>query len=381
MKQLFVIILLILTSAIFSAEAEAETKTEREGVLYSDGTSVHGAVRMTPGAQLRFHDGTTLRDLDPQTVREIRLVPTAEQLLRAFAMPEPGKTLRVETGEPYPQREFTALLGMRDGNELRGHLYATALLIAGEEEDVKVVLPAKQQGKPGQRLDQLVYPQRVIFTTVAPTQSSAPRVVRLVNGSADEIGLVTRDSLAPLLVAKLAPKRWSCESLLGSALYVAVVRGPQIMVGWSGDDPAIRARISQALPDIRDYYDEKHLIAVRENALPAPAAPQVDALMLLIRRGAGTDGPRNPWHVEVWRWTCDPHDPSRFLLSARGVLARGLFHKDAELPQVTADPAWWPQQVDLDTLLVGQQVGEPASAAPSDAEKNPLIKSPSGDVK
>lgn len=355
MNQLWLALVIVLTPLIWSADVV--------GVRYSDGTSVAGAVRLSPGAQLRFHDGTTLRDLDPHLIREIRLVPTAEQVLKNFALPEPGKALRVETGEPYPQREFTALLELRDGSELRGHLYATALLIAGDEEDIAVVLPAKQQGKPGQRLDQLVYPQRVLFTTEVSTKNSGPRLVQLATGTADEIGLVTHDSLAPLVVTPSVFGVWGCEPLHSSAVYVAVVRGPHIAVGWSGDDPALRARISQAVPDIRDYYEEKRVIAVRENPVLAPRPPQVDSLMLLIRRGPGTDGPRNPWHVEVWRWTCDSQDPTRFLLSARAVLARGLFHKEAELPQVTAEPAWWQQRLEVDRLLVGAPTPEHPSGA------------------
>ncbi len=330
------------------------------GVVYSDGSRVDGEVRVAPGGQLRFHDGTTLRDLDPQAVRELRLVPTAEQLLRAFSMPEAGKTLRVETGEPYPQREFTAVIGLRDGSELHGHLYATALLVAGPDEDIKVVLPAKQQGKPGQRLDQLIYPSRVVFTAAAPLHDAGPRRVRLASGTADDLGLVTRDSLAPLIATIDPAGGWTCEPLLGSALYAAVTRGPAIAVGWEGDEPALHQQIVKVLPDIRDYYEDKRLIAVRPvGGAVTGGSPQIDSLMLLIRRGGGTNGPQNPWHVEVWRWTCDAADPSRCLLSSRGVLARGLFHVDAELPQVTADLAWWPQQTELDTLVIGTTGGAP----------------------
>lgn len=341
-----ILLLSLLSWALVAAEP---------GVVYSDGTHLDGEVRVAPGGQLRFHDGTTLRDLDPQSVRELRLVPTAEQLLRAFAMPEPGKALKVETGEPYPQREFSAVIGLRDGSELHGHLYAVALLVAGPDEDVKVVLPAKQQGKPGQRLDQLVYPSRVVFTTAAPLHETGPRTIQLTNKlTANELGVVTRDSLAPLIVTALPTGGWSCEPLLGSALYVALTRGKSITVGWEGDEPALHQQIANAVPDIRDYYEDRRLIAVR----PVPAAatagsPQIDSLMLLIRRGGGTDGPRNPWHVEVWRWTVDAADPSRCLLSARGVLARGLFREDAELPQVTVDVSWWPQTIEQDTLVIG----------------------------
>ena len=335
-------ILLLLFTLIHAAEP---------GVTMSDGTLVTGEVRLVPGGQLRFHDGTNLRDLDPAQVLELRLVPTTEQLIRAFAMPEPGKAMRVESGEPYPMREFAVVVSLRDGVRLRGHLYATAVLVAGPDEDRRVVLPAKHQGQPGQRLDQLVYPSRVVFSADVADHPADPRHVALASGTADEVALVTRDNLAPVSARK-AGNAWTIEPLLGVAPYVAVIRGPAIAVGWQGDEPALRARIAAALPDIRDYYEDKRLIAVRPVGADADS-PLVDALMLLVRRGPGTDGPRNPWHVEVWRWRCDADDRTRLLLSARGALARGLYRTDAELPTVTADPAWWPQRVAQDTLTVG----------------------------
>ncbi len=92
------------------------------GVTFSDGSTIRGDVRLVPGGELRFHDGTNFRTLAPAQVREIRVQPTSERLVRAFAMPEPGKAIRVESGEPYPWRELAVIIGLASGESLQGDL-------------------------------------------------------------------------------------------------------------------------------------------------------------------------------------------------------------------------------------------------------------------
>lgn len=328
-------LLLLFTTMAWAAEP---------GIDLSDGSRLSGPVRLPPGAELRFHDGRALRVLDPALVREIRLVPGNEQMVRAFAMPEPGKAIRVETGDPYPLRELTAEVSFTNGDEHQGHLYATKILVEGEEEDHGVFIPAKQQGKPGMRLDELVYPRRIVFSSAPPERAAGPTRLRLVNGTADEIGLASADSLAPL-TATAVDGVWTIDPLLGSQAYVAVRRGVAVAVGWPGTDAALQAQIAAGVPEIRDYYEDKRLLAVRR----LDDSSRVDSLMLLVRTGAGTDGPHKPWHVEVWRWRLDPDDANRLLLSARVCLARGR----EGVPIVAIDATLWPQRVDGSELIVG----------------------------
>lgn len=322
------------------------------GVTFSDGSAIQGEVRMVPGAELRFHDGSNFRTLEVQQIREIRLQPTSERLVRAFAMPEPGKAIRVESGDPYPLRELAVIIGLTNGESLRGHLYATAVLVALEDEDKKVFLPAKQQGNPGTTLASLVYPQRVVFAHDAAYEKEGTRDPARIQIHTERtimaVGLVTRDTLAPLDTVREG-SLWRSEALLGSPPYVAIQSSNDVIVGWEGDDAALHQHLAKGLEDIRDYYDEKQLIAVRA----IPGTSQVDSLMCLVRRGPGTDGPRKPWHVEVWRWVIDDGDPSHLLFCARGTLLRGLYGTDAELPQVHVETKLWPQHLVESTLHIG----------------------------
>lgn len=323
------------------------------GVTFSDGSTISGEVRLVPGGELRFHDGTNFRTLTPQQVGEIRLHPTSERLVRAFAMPEPGKAIRVETGDPYPLRELSVIIGLTSGESLRGHLYATAVLVALEEEDRKVFIPAKQQGAAGTSLAALVYPQRIVFAPGAESPRDPTRLKIETSQPIDALGLVTRDTLAALDAVR-EDGFWRSDALLGSAPYVAVQSGMHITVGWDGDDADLHRRLAKGIEDIRDYYEDKQLIAVRA----IPGTSQVDSVMRLVRRGPSTDGSsaegqRKPWHVEIWRWVVDDMDPTHLLLSARGTLFRGLYASEGELPQVQAVGHLWPQHREGTTLRIG----------------------------
>ena len=326
------------------------------GVWLSDGTVISGDVRLVPGGELRFHDGSNFRTLAVNQVAEIRLQPTSERLVRAFTMPEAGKAIRVESGEPYPLRELAVIIGLTSGETLHGHLYATAVLVALDDEDRKVFLPAKQQGAPGTSLAALVYPQRVVFTADADATQPDPTRMRFTTASPiDAIGLVTRDTLASLQAVPV-DGLWRSDPWLGSTPYVAVQTGLAISVGWEGDTPELRQRLDKALPDIRDFYDEKQVIAVRAIPGTGSGTAQVDSLVRLVRRGPGTDGPRKPWHVEIWRWTVDDSDPQHLLFCARGTLLRGLYGSEAELPQVSGDGRWWEQHRDGNLVTIGRSI-------------------------
>ncbi len=335
--------------AIILAGMLPELVAADPGVWLSDGSVISGEVRLVPGAELRFHDGSNFRTLAVNQVAEIRLQPTSERLVRAFTMPEAGKAIRVESGEPYPLRELAVIIGLTSGETLRGHLYATAVLVALADEDQKVFLPAKQQGAPGMSLAALVYPVRVVFTADANATQPDPTQLRFPSSiPIDAVGLVTRDTLASLQAVQ-KDGLWRSDAWLGAIPYVAVQTGLAISVGWEGDTPELHQRLDKALPDIRDFFDDKHIIAVRA----IPGTSQIDSLVRLARRGPSTDGPRKPWHVEIWRWIADDSDPEHVLFCARGTLLRGLYGSEAELPQVTGESRWWAQHRDGGLITLG----------------------------
>jgi len=209
---------------------------------------------------------------------------------------------------------------LADGTSLAGNLYATALTVLVGEDKRKLPLPSKQRGKPGQRLDQLVYVQQVRFGDAA---AGAPKRFAVQLATVDEIGAAALDGLVSLRVGK-----GTVDDPLGSPVAWALRVGTQAAVGWDGDDPALRTRIQTAADQLDDFFDRKEVVAARL------AGDDVLSLMRLARERHTTDGPNRPWHVEVWRWRLDGE---RALIAGRVCLLRGM---DGKPPEIVLRATW-----------------------------------------
>jgi len=288
-------------------------------VTFSDGTEWTGTVALAGGAKLQVHDGTAVRTLDPAQVAGLVFAPRAESMERAFSMPEPGKPIRVETGEAYPLRQFAVRIRLVDGTAVAGNLYATALTVLVGEEKRKLPLLSKQRGKAGQRLDELVYVREVRFQAAG----ESARSLRVQAPAHDGVGAAAVDGLVPLRV-----QDGTVDDPLGSPVVWALRVGGRAAVGWDGDDAVLRTRIQTAADALDDFFDVKQVVAVRQ------VGDDVLTLMRLARERKTTDGPNRPWHVEVWRWRLDGE---RSLIAGRVCLLRGA---DGKPPAVETRPTW-----------------------------------------
>ncbi len=289
-------------------------------VTFSDGTVWEGAISLASGAKLTMHDGRAMRTLDPAQVAELAFAPRQESMERAFSMPEPGKPIRVETGEAYPLRQLAVRVRLADGTAIAGHLYATAMRVLVGDEQRKLLLPAKQRGEPGQRLDQLVYVQRVCY---ADGGAGTARRFSVQLATVDDIGVAAVDGLVPLRVGE-----GTVDDPLGSPVIWALRVGARAAIGWDGDDATLRTRTQTAAEALDDFFDRKEVVAARQ------AGDDVLSLMRLLRERHTTDGPNRPWHIEVWRWRLDG---DRALIAGRVCLLRGT---DGKLPEIILQPAW-----------------------------------------
>lgn len=323
---------LALAAALSAADARPGT------VTFSDGTSWQGQIAMASGARLQLHDGHAMRTIDPAAVAELRFAPDKEGMERAFTMPEPGKPIRVETGEPYPLRELATRVVLLDGTVIPGHLYATAVTVdvpaadGGDAQRRRLPVPAKQRGKPGQRLDELTYITAIAFARTAEAGTAGQQRVA-VAGGADELGAVVRDGLVPLAVEAVTPGVFACAPAFGAPVVWAARRGGQVRVGWPGDDPALRARIQALVPALNEFFDRRDVVA----AWQAPGTADVYTLMDLERTRPTTDGPHHPWHAEVWRWRLDG---DRALLAGRALLLLQRLGAGDHPPSVATIAGW-----------------------------------------
>jgi len=299
----------------------------RPGIVqFSNGETLEGQVSLTPGAELKMVDGTTLTSLAFDKVQEIRCAPEEETLEQKWRFPVAGQTRKEKWGQPYPIRHLRATVTLAGGKTVAGHLYTTVLYVEGGEKNEKVILAAKQRGQEGETLASLVYPASVRFTSAAVP---LPKPVRLEVGLPGEVVALTRGALVRLE---------GQGDPTGVALFVAVRDAKGITVGWPVERDALLLAVQTALKDVRDFFDNLKLIGVWRD----PASGDVFSLMMCERLGATTldEAKSQPWRCEVWRWKFEEEE-KRFLLAGRGYFFRGILARGERAPAITMSAKLW----------------------------------------
>jgi len=314
-------------------------------VQFSNGETVVGQISLTPGADLKVVNGTTLSTLTLDKVQEIRLAPEEETIEQKWRFPMAGQTRKEKWGAPYPVRHLRATIVLGNGQTVAGHLYTTVLYMEGPEKNQKVILEAKQRGQEGATFQSLVYPASVRFTDAAVVTESR---IRLQTGLPGTLVALTRDALV-----RLEASGDQLPSPLGAELFVAVQTATNITVGWPVEqDAELTKSVQNALPDVRDFFDVLGLRGVWRD----PLTGDVYSLMLLERRGATTlNAERSqPWRCEVWRWKFADEE-KRLLVAGRNYFFRGIVARGEHAPAVTMSPKLWSLRKTGDTWKMDDQ--------------------------
>jgi hypothetical protein len=235
---------------------------------------------------------------------------------------------------------------------VRGHLTTTiAWLVTAEKPDERerVMLPAKQQGKPGETLAALAYPVRVV-PTPAEGAASAPSTLRLRGAAAQaEVVAVTLGALARMETKPAGEGAYALAAPVEPPGFVAARVGDAVTVSWPADGDATVAKLAaQAVADAQDFMDSRKLLGAF-----AEGEEQVYGLLLLYRAGGEVDDPgKKPWRLEVWRWR---REGDRLLWAGRAWFYRGLAANEAALPRVERSQAWWTQTTKDGDWVVGEE--------------------------
>lgn len=308
-------------------------------VTFSDGRTIEGALVLPADYTFPLLTSAGPRPLSADRLAELRFTPERESLERRWRFPDPGIPVKEYWGDPYPVRTLRAIAVLRDGTSVAGDMNATALRLRTTNGVERIVIRSKQRGTDNQSLDALVYVSQIALRHPGAAPSfSAPCVVALPASNACP-------RAAALALPGLLPRAAEVDCAGGilsiarerGDILVAALRYPDgIRVGWPGEfDADLDARLTNALADVRDFFDRRVLLGSWGEA----ASGNVFSLLLLTREGATTlGGPRNrPWCLAVWRWVPHPDDPDRFLLAARGILVREMAGPRDPLPAVRVD--------------------------------------------
>ena len=334
------LVLLFLTPPpVFSEEAPAPTVS----VSFSDASRLEGRLIKKPDFKVSVDCGG-VKELRLSEIVEIKFSPSKETLERAWRFKEAGKTDKEFHGEAYPLRHLTATVRLSGGTELKGDLKTFPLdLVDGSGKKRKVILLSKQRGEPGDTLETLVYPTLVTFKWTAPAAAEGVivRVKPPPGEASDEKRELSVLSKPGLLSVKPEPGgddgSFIVKKGVAGGAIAAYRTKAGITVGWpsSPHDRGLVDKIAAVLPDQRDFFDGKTILA----ASPGADEREVYTLILLERKGkttlAGPDS--SPWRLDVWRWSGDA-DEGRFALANRGSLFRGIGPADATPPKILIDP-------------------------------------------
>ena len=194
------------------------------------------------------------------------------------------------------------------------------LYIETGENAKKVVLLAKQRGKEGTTLKDLVYPAKVSFNDpgAAPGQVARlilklPEIKPSSQVAALAVGALDRIEAKPTGTAG----EYTLASAPGSQLFVAVKNGGRILVGWPpGSDEKTRTLVKAAMPDSEDFFDERRILGVYRDE----AKGFLYSVVLGSRKGKTTlaEARSQPWRLELYRWKLDD-DGARTTPYAPGV--------------------------------------------------------------
>ncbi len=312
---------------------------EPDFVLWSDGRTWNGTVRLSGDGRLPLHDGTRIRPIALEELARIEWQVETQRIERAWTFVEAGRTEKRFQGEPYPVRHWKARVFLRNGEIIPGHLISTVFYLEDGEAASRLVVRSKQRGNPGESTDDLIAPVELVLGARTDLQGASSTIKRLHIPDAAEGLSVGVASLDPTMAPKVHRDgpglfRFSLE---GSRPVLALHSGFEIRVGWPpSEDKELSARVEGALPHVRDFFDQRRLLGVLRDPEDSGRG---HSLMLLLREGRTTlGGPRpNPWHLEVWTWRLGESD--RLLFEGRAVLARDRRGPQDPEPQVVLDEA------------------------------------------
>ncbi|MGI6495766.1 MAG: hypothetical protein ACOX5G_06720 [Kiritimatiellia bacterium] len=323
--------------------AAAACAASADDVSWSDGRIETGRIVLGPGSRLRLHDGERVREWVPSEVACIDFDPLRGSMERAWRFVEAGKTAKEYTGEAYPVLDLGTVVACRDGSSATGRLMTAAIYLEQGAKTSKIVIRRQLEGKPGERLADLVYPARIAFDAPADAPPVAERTFWIrapIPDDADpaDVALLWRRPFPMAAhVWKSAENGAFAAERLGSDPVLALRTATSIRVGWSGELAGpLKARLAQGVADIRDFFDDRRLLA----AAADPDDPSLATSLVLVSRAGSTtlDGAATqPWRLEVWRWRIGESEDD-LLLSTRAVLFRGIRAPDGPVPEILLDP-------------------------------------------
>ena len=353
LKNVRTVLAVALVHACVTIEAQSAPRPGK--VQFSNSEVVEGKISLSPGQQLRLHVEAQIRTLTLDKVREIRMLPEGDEMVRNWRFKDAGQAVKEYSGKPYPLRSLKTTITLADGERITGHLYTTVLYVEGPDKARKVVLYAKQRGQEGETFDKVVYPAVISFSDGASGVEETIRVrIRHPSvGTTTELAALTHDALMTLEGHKTGQAgEYHMSSPLGEPVFLALKTGSKIVAGWPKEqDPKLMALVQTNLAIAEDFFDDRRLLGIWLDQ----KASDIYSLLMLTRKGQTTlDGEKTqPWRLVILRWKYD-EDSQRVMLAGRGFFFRGILAKGETPPSVEITDALWGLKKDGEVWVPGR---------------------------
>ncbi len=153
--------------ALLLALAPAATAEWLPGtVTLSDGTSIQGEVYVTNDRILIQNDAQAKRyTVRTDEMARLENMVEKQSMEEKWIFKESGLDEKVYLGQYYPARQYMTEVTFHDGRTLQGHMIAATLYVRNDDGRSRFIMREKEDGKVGQKLDDLVYVQSVAFST------------------------------------------------------------------------------------------------------------------------------------------------------------------------------------------------------------------------
>lgn len=265
---------------------------------------------------------------------------------------------KVFIGEPFPVRELQAVVTFNSGETLAGSLDRAAVYIYPEDSWTaeKFVLRAKEKGEEGESMEDLIHVRSIRFLEEGADFPASHRVEFRTIGpdSPESVWAMTRNTLTRLEPEPVDGQGDEVEisGVYGEGILLALRSEGQFYVGWRNRaDETLSQAARHHLEEMRDYYNERRLLGVRD----VENSPDVLTLVSLRRHvpetsvrehqperfGLDSDSSLEFFRIGVWRWRYNQETGKMILVDRGSFFRRELAERGMDTPEVEITPALW----------------------------------------
>ncbi|MFA6716131.1 MAG: hypothetical protein WCS27_12190 [Victivallaceae bacterium] len=282
---------------------------ERAEIELSDGRRISGKLSLmgvrpltvTPSGA-KYQQKILLSDILTltQIVRE-------QKMNRPWLYKEAGKVEKMYLEGTYPFINFTTEIVLTSGKVIRGDIVSAAFRFKGQGPG-KLFLTRQIKGRVGEKMDDLVYPLKIIFNN--RKTAVKPIIVKLSGAGKIQSAAALDNKRKLVRFGKTAGSKIVFDELLEADYDIYILTDSEVLGGLSGSGPDGRkggalpdnalAELNKVFPLADDFFSERRILALGGNE------KFCKTLVYKRREKYYHSDKHTPggwiWHLDIWSW-------------------------------------------------------------------------------